>query len=243
MGTGLLTPRLSLAAAAAGMAHYLQHKPLYWPGFQGLVSNPMAWRERLQSMSNGALSACAAQAGGMDKDGKKKHTRPTFSGQQIFALEKTFEQTKYLAGPERAKLAYALGMTESQVKVWFQNRRTKWRKKHAAEMATAKRKQEELGEECDEQESHEADPCSDDDDAKRPRLDLHLHMPHHRQMCKDSSDVPFDLSNWHVRVNRFDDLRETKTSESVDSDDNLNLNVNDNAEDNSQPINFAYYHF
>lgn len=52
-----------------------------------------------------------------DKDAKKKHTRPTFSGQQIFALEKTFEQTKYLAGPERAKLAYALGMTESQVKV------------------------------------------------------------------------------------------------------------------------------
>ena len=55
--------------------------------------------------------------GGMDMDGKKKHTRPTFSGQQIFALEKTFEQTKYLAGPERAKLAYALGMSESQVKV------------------------------------------------------------------------------------------------------------------------------
>lgn len=52
-----------------------------------------------------------------DKDGKKKHTRPTFSGQQIFALEKTFEQTKYLAGPERAKLAFGLGMTESQVKV------------------------------------------------------------------------------------------------------------------------------
>ena len=55
----------------------------------------------------------------LDKDGKKKHTRPTFSGQQIFALEKTFEQTKYLAGPERARLAYALGMTESQVKVRY----------------------------------------------------------------------------------------------------------------------------
>lgn len=64
----------------------------------------------------------AAQAGGvLDKDGKKKHSRPTFSGQQIFALEKTFEQTKYLAGPERARLAYSLGMTESQVKV-----RSKW---------------------------------------------------------------------------------------------------------------------
>lgn len=48
---------------------------------------------------------------------KKKHTRPTFTGHQIFALEKTFEQTKYLAGPERARLAYSLGMSESQVKV------------------------------------------------------------------------------------------------------------------------------
>ena len=48
---------------------------------------------------------------------RKKHTRPTFSGHQIFALEKTFEQTKYLAGPERARLAYSLGMTESQVNV------------------------------------------------------------------------------------------------------------------------------
>ncbi|CAH8570554.1 unnamed protein product [Schistosoma bovis] len=74
----------------------------------------------------------------IDKDGKKKHTRPTFSGQQIFALEKTFEQTKYLAGPERARLAYFLGMSESQVKVWFQNRRTKWRKKNAAEMMSSR---------------------------------------------------------------------------------------------------------
>lgn len=100
--------------------------PIYWPG----ILNGPAWRPT--SQTNVII----------DRDGKKKHTRPTFSGQQIFALEKTFEQTKYLAGPERARLAYALGMSESQVKVWFQNRRTKWRKKHAAEMATAKKKHE-----------------------------------------------------------------------------------------------------
>jgi hypothetical protein len=63
------------------------------------------------------MSGSGSGAGGQHEPGKKKHTRPTFSGQQIFALEKTFEQTKYLAGPERAKLAYALGMSESQVKV------------------------------------------------------------------------------------------------------------------------------
>ncbi|XP_017478457.1 PREDICTED: homeotic protein female sterile [Rhagoletis zephyria] len=154
-------PRFSIAAAAAGMAQYLSQSQgaplkthaghiverthLYWPGLQGLVANPIAWRERLSNTMSASLSQAHQHHQGNDKDGKKKHTRPTFSGQQIFALEKTFEQTKYLAGPERAKLAYALGMTESQVKVWFQNRRTKWRKKHAAEMATAKRKQDIMG--------------------------------------------------------------------------------------------------
>ncbi|KAH3789272.1 homeobox protein Nkx-6.2-like [Dreissena polymorpha] len=102
--------------------------PIYWPG----VMSNHSWRPSGQSNVI------------IDRDGKKKHTRPTFSGQQIFALEKTFEQTKYLAGPERARLAYALGMSESQVKVWFQNRRTKWRKKHAAEMATAKKKHDDV---------------------------------------------------------------------------------------------------
>ncbi|MED6278702.1 hypothetical protein CHARACLAT_026697 [Characodon lateralis] len=51
-----------------------------------------------------------------------KRKRPTFSGQQIGALEKIFEQTKYLVGPDRAQLAYSLGMTESQVKVTHRKR-------------------------------------------------------------------------------------------------------------------------
>jgi len=138
MRFGLPNPYLSPGLAQASKLGELtphQRAALYWPGIQGLISNPSVWRDRfvLNNLHAGHLH---------DKDGKKKHTRPTFSGQQIFALEKTFEQTKYLAGPERAKLAYALGMTESQVKVWFQNRRTKWRKRHAAEMATAKRRQD-----------------------------------------------------------------------------------------------------
>lgn len=89
------------------------------------------WRERFNAQSH---SGCSER----DTESKRKHTRPTFSGHQIFALEKTFEQTKYLAGPERTRLAYSLGMTESQVKVWFQNRRTKWRKRHAAEISVKK---------------------------------------------------------------------------------------------------------
>ncbi|KAI1712507.1 homeobox domain-containing protein [Ditylenchus destructor] len=65
----------------------------------------------------------------------KKQSRPTFTGHQIFMLEKKFDKTKYLAGSDRAQLAQELNMSESQVKVWFQNRRTKWRKKEAADQA------------------------------------------------------------------------------------------------------------
>ncbi|XP_055633593.1 homeobox protein 10 [Toxorhynchites rutilus septentrionalis] len=192
LGGGM--PRFTAAvAAAANMAQYLSQSQgaplkghsgplvdrthLYWPGLQGLVTNPIAWRERLGSMS----ASLSQSHHHHDKDGKKKHTRPTFSGQQIFALEKTFEQTKYLAGPERAKLAYALGMTESQVKVWFQNRRTKWRKKHAAEMATAKRKQEELGD-------GDGD-CSEPMDSDSESLDLVDTGSSSRKRCRMEDDM------------------------------------------------------
>lgn len=73
---------------------------------------------------------------------QKKQSRPTFTGHQIYQLERKFEQTKYLAGADRAQLAQELNMSESQVKVWFQNRRTKWRKKEAADNALGKRSDE-----------------------------------------------------------------------------------------------------
>ncbi|KAG5831202.1 homeobox protein Nkx-6.2 [Anguilla anguilla] len=160
--------------------------PIFWPGM--MQTSP--WRD--------ARVGCPGQANIMlDKDGKKKHSRPTFSGQQIFALEKTFEQTKYLAGPERARLAYSLGMTESQVKVWFQNRRTKWRKRHAAEMATAKKKHdsetEKMKESSDNEDDDEynkpLDPNSDDEKItrllkKHKATNLTLISP-----CSNSSDA------------------------------------------------------
>ncbi|KAM3726043.1 Homeobox protein [Dirofilaria immitis] len=59
---------------------------------------------------------------------KKKKARTTFTGRQIFELEKQFEKKKYLSSSERSELAKLLNVTETQVKIWFQNRRTKWKK-------------------------------------------------------------------------------------------------------------------
>ncbi|XP_006824470.1 uncharacterized protein LOC102804764 [Saccoglossus kowalevskii] len=66
-----------------------------------------------------------------DKEGsekKKKKARTTFTGRQIFELERQFEVKKYLSASERAEMASLLNVTDTQVKIWFQNRRTKWKK-------------------------------------------------------------------------------------------------------------------
>ncbi|XP_041476949.1 homeobox protein Hmx [Lytechinus variegatus] len=68
---------------------------------------------------------------------KKKKTRTVFSRSQVFQLESTFEVKRYLSSSERAGLAANLHLTETQVKIWFQNRRNKWKRQMAAELEAA----------------------------------------------------------------------------------------------------------
>ncbi|XP_067833508.1 homeobox protein not2-like [Heptranchias perlo] len=62
------------------------------------------------------------------KVGKSKRVRTIFTHEQLARLEKEFARQQYMVGSERFLLASALQLNESQVKVWFQNRRIKWRK-------------------------------------------------------------------------------------------------------------------
>ncbi len=48
---------------------------------------------------------------------------------QLIGLEKRFENQKYLSTPDRIQLAESLGLSQLQVKTWYQNRRMKWKKK------------------------------------------------------------------------------------------------------------------
>lgn len=59
---------------------------------------------------------------------RRRKARTIFTVEQMFELEKRFQEQKYLTVPERVLIAGQLALTEQQVKTWFQNRRTKWKR-------------------------------------------------------------------------------------------------------------------
>uniref|UniRef100_A0A3P8XQ17 Homeobox domain-containing protein n=1 Tax=Esox lucius TaxID=8010 RepID=A0A3P8XQ17_ESOLU len=61
---------------------------------------------------------------------KPRRARTAFTYEQLVALENKFRSTRYLSVCERLNLALSLSLTETQVKIWFQNRRTKWKKQN-----------------------------------------------------------------------------------------------------------------
>lgn len=66
---------------------------------------------------------------------KCRRSRTVFTDLQLMALEKRFETQKYLSTPDRIEVAEALGLTQLQVKTWYQNRRMKWKKQVHARMS------------------------------------------------------------------------------------------------------------
>lgn len=54
--------------------------------------------------------------------------RTIFTVEQLERLEREFTRQQYMVGGQRFYLSKELGLTETQVTVWFQNRRIKWRK-------------------------------------------------------------------------------------------------------------------
>ncbi|XP_075774447.1 T-cell leukemia homeobox protein 2 [Pelodiscus sinensis] len=159
LGSYGLGRSMSLATAAApggpagGVIRVPAHRPLppapgapaapHPPGVPGLASLTFPWMESgSRRLAKDRLSAALSPFTATRRIGhpyqnrtppKRKKPRTSFSRLQICELEKRFHRQKYLASAERATLAKALKMTDAQVKTWFQNRRTKWRRQTAEE--------------------------------------------------------------------------------------------------------------
>ncbi|XP_017290249.1 homeobox protein DBX2 [Kryptolebias marmoratus] len=70
--------------------------------------------------------------------------RAVFSEEQRKELERTFRRQKYISKMDRNKLAADLSLKESQVKIWFQNRRMKWRNRKEKEVHSIRSPMDEL---------------------------------------------------------------------------------------------------
>ncbi|GMT33018.1 hypothetical protein PFISCL1PPCAC_24315, partial [Pristionchus fissidentatus] len=65
---------------------------------------------------------------------KSRKARTIFTDKQLQELENMFDKHKYLSVQDRMDLAQRMGLTDTQVKTWYQNRRTKWKRQASVGM-------------------------------------------------------------------------------------------------------------
>ncbi|OXU27119.1 hypothetical protein TSAR_002936 [Trichomalopsis sarcophagae] len=70
-----------------------------------------------------------AQASQRKSSGKRSRT--AYSSVQLVELEKQFNHNRYLCRPQRIQMAENLKLSERQIKIWFQNRRMKFKKEQS----------------------------------------------------------------------------------------------------------------
>uniref|UniRef100_A0A914V3B7 Homeobox domain-containing protein n=1 Tax=Plectus sambesii TaxID=2011161 RepID=A0A914V3B7_9BILA len=121
-----IAPQLPPPAAVVDpfLANYAGYGPMSMFGTANMIKSP-SLAELQMLLGMGARKHQYKRA---RKAAAERKPRQAYSSRQLERLEEEFKKDKYLSVSKRIDLSKTLTLTETQIKTWFQNRRTKWKK-------------------------------------------------------------------------------------------------------------------